>query len=348
MARLVNAMLFLLLLLAGAVTLAWRLAHGDESLPAGGWRDGAVTAAIDARVTRSMTVDSTLDGWLHGLLYAVTGDTGPQVRQGCPGWLFLEEETASTPQGDAHLRARVRLAALLRSKLQQRGVALVSVPVPDKVEQARAQLCGLAVSYQAQGRRAAWQRATPDSSTQVDLHRGWPAPAYWRLDTHWNRAGAAWAAGKVGAKVLAVIPAGSLAMHYGAATNQRRSGDLARLAGLDRTDPPFAPSPEYDRIATLDIEHTGGLLDDVAAPQVLLAGSSYSLNSGFIDALQLALGQEVRQQSQAGGGFAGSLLALLARPRRLDGVKVVVWEWPLRVLYQPLTAAERAYLAQAD
>lgn len=348
MARLVNAVLFLLLLLAGALTLAWRLAHSDASLPAGGWRDGGVTAAFDARINRSMAVDSALDGWLHGLLYAVTGDTGPQVRQGCPGWLFLAEETASTPQGEQNLRQRARLAALLESRLQQRGVALVSVPVPDKVEQARAQLCGLAVSTQAQGRRGAWERAVNDASIQVDLHRGWPAPAYWRLDTHWNRAGAAWAAEKVGAKVLAVLPAGSVAMHYSAATIQRRSGDLARLAGLDRNDPPFAPSPEFDRIATLGIEHTGGLLDDVAAPQVLLAGSSYSLNSGFIDALQLALGQEVRQQSQAGGGFAGSLLEVLAHPQRLDGVKVVVWEWPLRVLYQPLTAAERAYLAQAD
>lgn len=348
MARLVNAVLFLLLLLAGAVTLAWRLAHSDEPLPAGGWRDGGVTAAFDARVNRSMTVDSTLDGWLHGLLYAVTGDTGAQVRQGCPGWLFLAEETASTPQGEQHLRQRVRLAALMQSQLQQRGVALVSVPVPDKVEQARAQLCGLAVSQQAQGRRLAWQRAVNDPSIYLDLHAGWPAPAYWRLDTHWDRAGAAWAAGQVGAKVLAVLPRGSVAMHYGAATIQRRSGDLARLAGIDRNNPPFAPPPEFDRIATLDIEHTGGLLDDVSAPQVLLAGSSYSLNSGFIDALQLALGQEVRQQSQAGGGFAGSVLDVLAHPQRLDGVKVVVWEWPLRVLYQPLTAAERAYLAQAD
>lgn len=348
MARTLNAVLFLLLLLAGAATLAWRLAHSDESLSAGGWRDGAVTAAIDARINRSMTVDSTLDGWLHGLLYAVTGDTGPQVRQGCPGWLFLAEETASTPQGEQHLRQRVRLAVRLQEALQQRGVALVSVPVPDKVEQARAQLCGLAVSQQAQGRRLAWQRAVTNPSAQVDLHRGWPAPAYWRLDTHWNRAGAAWAAGRIGAKVLAVLPHGSVAMHYGAATIQRRSGDLARLAGLDRNNPPFAPPPEFDRIATLDIEHTGGLLDDVAVPQVLLAGSSYSLNSGFIDALQLALGQEVRQQSQAGGGFAGSVLDVLTHPQRLDGVTVVVWEWPLRVLYQPLTAAERAFLQQVQ
>jgi alginate O-acetyltransferase complex protein AlgJ len=346
MARLVNAVLFLLLLLVGAVTLMWRWSSLDAPL-AGSWRDGSITAAFDARVNRTMTIDSTFDSWLHGALYAVTGDTGPQVRQGCPGWLFLAEETASTPQGEQNLRQRVRLAARFQAALKQRGITLVGVPVPDKVEQARAQLCGLAVSTQAQGRRLAWQRAVNDPSTDVDLHRGWPASAYWRLDTHWNRAGAAWAAGKVATKVLAVLPAGSVAMHYGAATTQRRSGDLARLAKLDRNDPPFAPEPEYDRVANLDIEHTGGLLDDVAAPQVLLAGSSYSLNSGFLDALQLALGQEVRQHSQDGGGFAGSLLDLLAHRQRLDGVKVVVWEWPLRTLYQPLTADERAFLQQA-
>jgi alginate O-acetyltransferase complex protein AlgJ len=270
------------------------------------------------------------------------------VRQGCPGWLFLEEETASTPRGDQYLRQRVRLAGLLQAALRQRGVALVSVPVPDKVEQARTQLCGLAVSSQAQGRRLAWQRAIGSVPAQVDLARGWPAPAYWRLDTHWNRLGAAWAARQVAAKVLAVLPAGATAMRVVDAPARRRSGDLARLAGLDRNNPPFAPPPEYDRGATLDVEHTGGLLDDVAAPQVLLAGSSYSLNSGFIDALQLALGQEVSQQSQPGGGFAGSLLDLLAHRQRLDGVRVVVWEWPLRVLYQPLTAAESDFLQRAN
>lgn len=342
MARKTNAIVFLVLLLAGGVTLLWRLADNAGPALRRGWTDGGVTAAVDVHVGRSMPRSTTLDGWLHGLLYAATGDTGPQVRQGCPGWLFLAEETAAVPHGEKNLQQRVLLAERLQAAFQLRGVTLVSVPVPDKVEQASAQLCGLAVSAQARSRRLAWR-------TGVDLHSGSPAPGYWRTDTHWNRVGAAWAAQRVAASVLSSLPRGSTEMHAQvAATPQRRVGDLAQLAGLAGNAPPFGPAAEYDRPVTLDVARSGGLLDDVAAPQVLLAGSSYSLNSGFAESLQLALHQEVSQQSQAGSGFAGSLIALLAHPGRLAGVRVVVWEWPLRVLYQPLTAAESGYLLQAQ
>ena len=371
MVRKLTALLFLLLLAAGCATLLWRLAANapalGRQLATAGWTDGAVTAALDHEVGLSMPSSAALDAALHGLLYAATGDADPQVRQGCPGWLFLSEETASTPQGERNLQQRLRLAGLLRAALAQRGIVLVSVPVPDKVEQARSQLCGLAVSAQAAGRRQAWWAGTaltaptaPTAATaptapttptapQVDLHAGWPAPGYWRTDTHWDRAGASFAAGRVAASVLTIIAPGNTGMdQHIAATAQVRSGDLARLAKLDGNAPPFGPPPEFDRAHTLAIARGGSLLDDVAAPQVLLAGSSYSLNSGFQDALQLALRQEVSQQSRTGSGFAGSLLDLLAQPQRLADVKVVVGEWPLRVLYQPLTAPERAFLQQAD
>lgn len=347
MVRKLSALFFLILLAAGCGALLWRLAQTPSlgrTLFAASWTDGAVTAALDHQVGLSMPDSAALDGWLHGLLYATTGDSDPQVRQGCPGWLFLSEETASTPHGVDNFRQRQRLAGLLQQALQARGVALVSVPVPDKVEQAHAQLCGLAVSPQAQGRRLAWWSA-PSGMPQVDLHTGWPAPAYWRTDTHWDRTGAAFAAGRVAASVLTVIARGDTAMSASTAAQATpRIGDLARLAKLDRHGPPFGPPPELDRAVTLDIERSGSLLDDVGAPQVLLAGSSYSLNSGFIEQLQLALRQEVSQQSRTGSGFAGSLMDVLAQPARLDGVKVIVWEWPLRVLYQPLTEQERAFL----
>lgn len=347
MARTVNAVLFLLVLCAGGAALLWRLAATPElrrDMAKASWLDGSVTAVLDAQVDRRMVRVGALDGWLNGLLYAVTGDTGPQVRQGCPGWLFLAEETAATPHGERNLQQRRQLAGLLRADLRARGVTLVSTPVPDKVEQAQAQLCGLAVSDQARGRRAAWGMG----AGTVDLRAGWPRPGYWRTDTHWDRTGAAWAAQRVADVVRGVLPGGATPMSRVAGPPVRRIGDLARLAGLADNMPPFGPAPESDRTVTLDIARSGSLLDDVAAPQVLLAGSSYSLNSGFIESLQLALRQEVSQQSQAGSGFAGSLLELLAHPGRLDGVRVVVWEWPLRELYQPLSAAESRYLHTAN
>lgn len=353
MIRKLTTALFLLVLAAGALAIGWHLLSPPLSAAAltaatsgAAWRDGAVTAALDLKVRQGVPSSPALDAGLRGLLYALTGDADPQVRAGCPDWLFLAEESASTPHGAANLLARVRLAAQLRAALARRGITLVSVPVPDKVEQAGARLCGLAVSSQARGRAAAWSAATDHALLQIDLRRGWPRPGYWRTDTHWDRGGAAFAAGRVSATVRAMLPPGTTAMRERVGSvPQRRIGDLARLAGIERNAPPFAPAGEYDQERVLEIARAGGLLDDVAVPPVLLAGSSYSLNSGFLDALQLALGREVSQQSRAGGGFSGALLELLAHPARLDGVSVLVWEWPLRTVYQPLTADERAALS---
>ncbi|MRW82859.1 hypothetical protein GJ698_01980 [Pseudoduganella sp. FT26W] len=346
MARKLNALLFLLLTASGCGALLWRLFQ-QPAPPRGGWLDGGITTALDQQIRRAMPASGALDQRLNGLLYAVTGDTGPQVRAGCDGWLFLAEETAATPHGDANFHQRLRLATLLQATLAQRGVALVSLPIPDKVELAHAQLCGLPVSAQARSRSQAWRAASGGIplAAWVDLHEGWPAPGYWRTDTHWDRSGAGFAALRVAGAVRKLVPAGDTAMHETvAAAPSQRVGDLARLAGLAHNAPPFGPPQEYDRIRTLEIERGGSLLDEVAPPRVLLAGSSYSLNSGFADALQLALRQEVSQQSRTGSGFAGSLLEVLAHPQRLDGVAVVVWEWPLRALYQPLTTEETDWL----
>ena len=105
---------------------------------------------------------------------------------------------------------------------------------------------------------------------------------------------------------------------------------------------------EYAPEIKLDIGRAGGLLDEASVPSILLAGSSFSLNSSFIEYLQTALGREVGQLSQAGGGFAGALLEVLQqRPEILASTKVVIWEWPMRSLVAPLTEAERRML-EAD
>lgn len=353
MIRRLNSIAFVVIMLCGAAVLVWRLGGQRESLALlarqSSWLDGSVTQALDDRVARVAPPEAGVSRVLNGILYAVTGDPDPQVRSGCPGWLFLTEEVVEMPGGERNFRRRIALTRKLLGEFRQRGIQVVAVPVPDKVEQAAGALCGLAVSPQARGRRAAWQQASADIALhQVDLRTGWVAPSYWRTDSHWDRAGARWAAERVAAAAKSLTPPGTTDMQLQIATaTHARTGDLTRLAAIDRNSPPFAPAPDIDRDEQLVIQRGGGLLDDVAAPAVMLAGSSYSLNSGFIDYLQLAMKQEVAQQSRLGGGFDGSVLELLRHhPERLDGIKLLIWEWPLRSLYQPMTDEENAYLTQ--
>ncbi|MDR1967900.1 MAG: hypothetical protein LBQ32_04280 [Burkholderiaceae bacterium] len=345
-----NTVLFLGLMLAGLATVAYRLLRDDTwpAIKGADWRNGEITRQLDRRVAAVAPSSEGVDGLLNGVLFSLTGDTGSQTRLGCPGWLFLAEEILEVKQGDANLTQRAQLAQALAADLHRRGIELVTLPVPDKTAQAHAQSCELAVAAQAQARADVWQQVSgPLALNQVDLLPGWPAPGYWRTDTHWDRTGARFAAERVAESVRPLAgPSDAKVTLVAADQMQPRPGDLLHLAGLTaQTAALFGLAPDQERPAHSEIDTGGGLLDVTPAPDVLLAGSSYSLNAGFIDYLQYALSRPVAQQSLQGGGFAGALLdALTHHPQRLQGVKVVVWEWPLRSLTQPLNSAERDYL----
>ncbi|MFG1393554.1 alginate O-acetyltransferase AlgX-related protein [Xanthobacter agilis] len=351
LARILATLGFLALMFTGLGFVAVHLAG-----PAGGRiatqanlpavLDGALTGAVDKAVVAALPALEGLQDIVAGLSYRMLGDAGPQVRAGCPGWLFLAEELVETRDGAAHLADRVKLAAKLKAAVEAKGAALVVLPVPDKADLSRATLCGLAVSLQARGRAEVWRRQSAGAGLdQVDIATDWPAGAFLRTDTHWNDDGAAFAAHRVADHVIARLGPGTLPARVVVGVPKDRIGDLMRLAGLARTWPWSGPQPDRQPEVGTAFTRTGGLLDDVPAPTVLLAGSSYSRNSGFLDYLQDALDREVAQKSQDGGGFAGPLLDLLATdPDSLSQTRLVVWEFPMRVLTQPLTAAERNFL----
>ncbi len=80
-------------------------------------------------------------------------------------------------------------------------------------------------------------------------------------------------------------------------------------------------------------------------PQVVLLGSSYSLNANFHGRLQEAMAARIGQFAQAGGGFYGSAREYLRSPAfRETPPKLIIWEIPERVVNQPINAAESAFL----
>lgn len=351
LARTLATLSFLALMLAG---LGFVVAH--VAGPAGGRiaadaslktvLNGQLTAALDRQVVAALPRLTTLEDAISGLSYRLLGDAGPQVRAGCPGWLFLAEELTEPRDGAAHLAARIRLAAKLKAALAAQGVPLVVLPVPDKADLAGAHRCGLAIAPAAAARARAWRR---DSAAldldQVDIAAGWPQDGSLRTDTHWNDTGARFAAGRVAEHVTRRLGPGTDKARVETGPPQQRVGDLMRLAGLARTWPWSGPAPDRQGEVTTTFTRSGGLLDEVSGPTVLLAGSSYSRNSGFLDYLQGALQREVAQKSQDGGGFAGPLIDILTRePQMLSQVRLVVWEFPMRTLTQPLTPAERSFL----
>lgn len=351
LARTIATLAFLALMLTGLGFVAVHLAGPaggriavDASLA--GVLNGSLTATVDKTVVAALPGTPVLDDLVSGLSYKLLGDAGPQVRAGCEGWLFLAEELVETRDGVRNLAARVRLAAKIKAAVEAKGIALVVLPVPDKADLARENLCGLAVSAQARRRPAWWWQQTASLGLdQVDLRPDYPPGGFLRTDTHWNQTGAAFAARQVASAVTQRLGPGTVPAEVQIGPPKDQIGDLMRLAGLSRSWPWSGPQPDRQGDVTTRFTRSGGLLDDVPAPTVLLVGSSYSRNSGFLDYLQDTLNREVAQRSQDGGGFAAALLDILTRdPALLSQTRLVVWEFPIRVLTQPLTPAERTFL----
>ncbi len=303
---------------------------------------------LDASAAHDAPRWPAMEGLINGLRYRLLADVGPQVRAGCPGWLYLAEETVEVQDGGANLVARIGIAQKLAREFRDRGVRLLIVPVPDKVSETDIGRCGLAVSAQASHRLDAWRNGTARlDAIQVDADARWPKPGFWRTDTHWDRTGSRYVAALIATAGAAVLtPADHAAVTLDpAGPPQERPGDLVTLAGLDRSPRWLAPAPEMEQVETARVTRAGGLLDAADTIPVILAGTSYSLNSGFIDYLEVALQAPVLQLSQLGGGFSGAILDLLEhRPALLQSAKLVIWEWPERALTLPLTAEEVAYL----
>ncbi|MGE4371878.1 MAG: hypothetical protein AB7E29_03080 [Xanthobacter sp.] len=353
LARILATLAFLLLMFAGLGHVVAHLSGpaGASIVAAVNWQnilDGRLSGVVDRSVTAALPDTSQLNSLASGLSYIVLDDAGPQVRAGCPGWLFLAEELVETPHGAEHVAAHARLARKIRDTLSAQGVELVVLPIRDKADLAHEQLCGLAVSAQATGRLETWNRQSHALGlNSIAMGEGWPSPGFLRTDTHWNPEGARHAAQLVAQAISGKLGPGTTDVTLNTTVPEPRPGDLIRLAGLSESWPWSGPEPDHVATISTHIARTGGLLDDVPAPSVILAGSSFSLRSGFADFLQQASRREVAQKSRDGSGFAGALLdVLMNQPEALKQTRLVVWEFPLRTLTQAPTEAERTFLGE--
>lgn len=310
--------------------------------------NGHFAQQVDKAIFNAVPRSSTLDGLVVGVQYRLLHDAGRQVHAGCGDWLYSIEELRADRSDADNMKARAELLPYLVRSVLRLGTALVIVPVPDKAEQVEEQLCGLRSSQSRSRNRFRAVLARVEGAILVDVRSDWPHPGYWHQDTHWDQSGARYAADRIANAMTETLGRGhdKIGLFEGAWRN--RTGDLARLAGLIEAPIRLAPAPEQEREVKAEIQRRGGLLDDAEDASVILAGSSFSLNSAFADYLEADLSREVAQVSEAGGGFAGALLGLLERdPGGLARAKVIIWEWPMRSLTAPLNDAERRFLERS-
>ncbi|GAC1036466.1 cell division protein FtsQ [Pseudomonas sp. No.117] len=288
----------------------------------------------------------------RGASWLLLGDTGPRVRQGCPGWLFLAEELEVHRQAAANAQARAQTVMALQRALAARHIRLLVAVVPDKSRIAADQLCGLRRPAAFASRIADWTRLLAAAQVPVvDL----TAPltplgsaAFLRTDTHWNEAGAAAAAAALAAEVKALPFQATPAREFTRTLlpPAPRPGDLVRLAGLDWLPPRLQPAPEVLRLTQVDSRAAATASDDLFGdgdlPNLAVIGTSFSRNSNFLPFLEQALGASVGRFAKDGGHFAGAARDYFqSQAFRQTPPQLLVWEIPERDLQSPSPEALR-------
>ncbi|WPB56941.1 alginate O-acetyltransferase AlgX-related protein [Xylophilus sp. GOD-11R] len=293
------------------------------------------------------------------LSWLAISDLGPQVREGCPGWLFLAEELAPQVDGDRYLRDRARAVVEIQAALRQRGIRLMVAVVPDKSRIETQRLCELDRSLALEGRLrgfvsrlAAAGVPVVDTTPALKTLQDRGEDPFLRTDTHWTE-NAADAAARAVADV-----ARSLGLELSPQQNwdvvrgmpARRPGDLVRLAGLDGLPLSLQPVPEEASDSSFTLRKPDAavaaassaasaeaeLFGDADLPQVALIGTSFSRTSHFAEFLAAALQTPVGNFAKDGGNFWGSPSAYFASDAfRQTPPKLIVWEMPERVLQLP-------------
>jgi len=270
-------------------------------------------------------------------------DFGPQVREGCPGYLFLNDEFVVRRTHEVAFAQHLKIVGQVADLLARRRIPLVIAVVPDKSRVEAKDLCGLRRPRELQdrlGRIVARLRGL--DAKVIDLLPPLQAvdgDPYYRTDTHWNERGA-----QAAAEAVAVDLRG-----WGLASAQRavfrvkhlppreRIGDLIRVAGLDRVPWPLRPPGDIEAPTVIDQSASPGvgLLEETPVPDIVLLGTSFSQNGNFAPFLALALGAPIDDRAEAGGGLIAAARAYFADPLFAKSPpKAIVWEIPERIMQE--------------
>lgn len=314
------------------------------------WLSGAAERAVAAQLDEYWSSQPAAVLPRRVVDWMVLGDLGPQVRAGCSGWLFLTEEVAAHPEAEQSLQRRANMVLRVGRLLAQRGITLHVAVVPDKSRIESSHLCGFKRPARMEPRYRAFSETLAQGglvTARLDAALlATQGERYFRSDSHWNELGAQAAAHAVSTHLMRTryapfTPTASTTWTHGPLTE--RVGDLIKLAGLAAA--PKACRPQGDLVSESSAVVATAALDDLlgetAAPEVVVVGSSFSRTANFVESLSATLSTQVANVAKEGGGFAGAAMAYFGNDAFTQSPpRVVIWEFPERVLPMPLSKAE--------
>jgi len=339
-------------LVAGIDALIFRHADWSGGFSLQALARGEATSALSKSLQKEMPFADALVTAERVVGWVALGDLGPRVRRGCDGWLFLTDELVVHPGREKVFPASHAMIGRVAGFLESRSIALVVVPVPDKSRLATPYLCGIgrspALADRLQGFAAGLKARNIKAVDLLQALGARDGEGYYRTDTHWNAQGARRVAETIAADLRrwGLAPAAQLTFDVTAEPERERVGDLIRLAGLDQVSRPMRPRGDLEspvRIKQI-ARQAVGILDDVAAPEVTVIGTSFSRRGGFIGFMSLVLAAPVADMAQDGGGVFTAVIDYFRNPAFAETPpRVIVWEIPERLLDEPIAAADERW-----
>lgn len=295
----------------------------------------------------------------RGVKWLAFEELGPEVEQGCAGWLFLTDERRTYEFSVENEAKRLTAIQLLAERLKRKNIQLVVAFVPDKSRIQKEQLCHLTRPAEFAPRVERWvQRLEKAGVLAVDLAQSMSGESsesvfYYATDTHWNEKGAEQAAIAIAQQVnllpIDIVP--KIQYEKEKEGLEKYQGDLLKLAGIEELPFWFTRDLQEtkERIVFKENAHeqddSEDLFGDELLPSVFLIGSSFSKNSYFIEFLQAQLETIIPNIALEGGGFWRAAnqyfesAAFLKTPP-----KILIWEVPERMIQAPIELDESSWL----
>ncbi len=360
-------------LMRGASSLSetWAPPAAAPGLPALAWNREAVARLreIDDRVDQRSALARALRPWGQVALTALARYGNEEAYVGRRDWLVYRPDFDHlTGRGYLDRRPGDPVAAIagFAADLERRGVRLLLVPVPAKPavhpESLAEDLPDEAPRNVDDATFATRLRTLGAGMLDpLDLLRSaaLDEPAYLATDTHWRPAAMDQVARETAIRLRALVdlPVGDDAALREEPGRVEGVGDTAALLELPAGVRRFAP----ERVETRRVIRADGTpwRPERGAPVLLLGDSfaaiysqaelGFGAGAGFAERLSFHLGLPVDRILRNAGGASATRAALaeeLVRdPRRLDGVRAVVWQLAARELSEgdwraiPLPAA---------
>jgi len=360
---------FLLLIAAGplALFLAEPVASkADPGFPAWSWSaflEGEWTSALEQHVEASSPIAYELRGLYAETAYAWGVLEHEQVAIRADEWFFHRGGWPDPERFEALAEGRRRHFAAVAQRAAALGVTVVVVIVPAKstvypdraFDSPEPQRQKLAMLEQAWGEMRAVGLVPVDVLPALGALRAAGTEVFFKRDTHWNTEGAFAAA----QAVAAAIGATGFSVSDGAAVDAERVGvhlqptrpNLAEILGM-RMDLPRGATSSHAVVRSLQEHKDVGYVmvrpagadraqqrpldGSLPGAEVALAGTSFSGSLG--PALVFALRTEINTTSvRAGSNPLDGIYPVLDRIEAgALKARVVVWEFPERLLYHPI------------